>query len=230
KIKASVEVFESDPFLVHVASPAKHVDLEGRSMLEHLPIDLLEKPLDGFWLLRRFYNNNLLFGGGSTFAARASVLKNIEIPDSVDMFIDEFLLLAVLPFGKSFFFANPLSIWRVHNLNYSGNYSRESSEIKGLRLLKSSAAVLAFLKDREYPNCLIKVYQLQDANRRMVFKESLNIKSNIDIINYFKEVFFQIRPELNLIRKYYVLHRLVPTRLFRGLKALNSVLVRSSKF
>lgn len=221
KISASVAVFESDNSIVHVASPAlcQYEDGVKASGSESLPEAILKKPLDGNWLLDFFYTNKILFGGGSTFAARASVLKSIAIPDGVDMYIDEFLLLALLPLGKSYFVEEPLSVWRIHTNNYSGKtVTMEQKVNKGSRLLQSSSAVLAYIKANNYRRNLIKIYQLQHATREIYFKETLNNKTITDILKYSATVFLGIRPGLKQIIKYHVLNRLVPSGLFRFIK------------
>ena len=215
KISASVDIFESDDDIVHVASAALCLFQDTKeSGSEDLPAVILGTPLDGNWLLKYFYQNKILYGGGSTYAARASVLKDINIPPGVDMYIDEFLLLAILPFGKSFFADKPLSVWRIHTSNYSGKtVSAEKQKAKGERLLRSSEAVLAYLIDHQFNEYIIKVYRLQHVTRAIVFKESLNSKSLADILRYAKNVFFDIKPGWKLIKKHNVINRLIPSPL-----------------
>jgi glycosyltransferase involved in cell wall biosynthesis len=220
KIAASVNVFETDTDIVHVASAAQCLWQDSQvSGIEDLPVAIVGKVVDGNWLLEYFYNNKILFGGGSTYAAKASVLKKIQIPDAVDMYIDEFLLLAILPLGKSFFVGQPLSVWRIHTSNYSGKTSSIKKRAnKGERLLESSSAVLAYLEDNIFNARLIKIYRLQHVTRQVVFKESVNDKKASDILHYATEVFFRIRPGWLLIRKHNVINRLIPTFLLRFLR------------
>ncbi len=224
KISRSVEIFEKHPLLVHVASPADFYDTKSKiSVSEQLPADLVGKYLNGMWLIKRFYNSNILFGGGTTFAARSSVLKSIVIPDRVDMYIDEFLILAILPFGGSFFFEDPLSVWRVHGANYSGNGLVDEKFInKSRRLLSSSEAVLSYLQENDFDKEIIKIYKLQDATRRISFMESTNQKKARHIFHYAKEVFIDIGPNWNLVKNYNVINRLIPSSLFNILKKMNT--------
>lgn len=224
KVSTSVNIFEGDADVVHVASPALCLYQDTKkSGNEDLPIAILEKTLDGNWLLEYFYNNKILFGGGSTFAARASVLKNVDIPDAVDMYIDEFLLLAILPFGKSYFSERALSVWRIHTNNYSGKTPTADKQIsKAERLLRSSSAVLKYLNDNKFNTSLIKIYRLQHATRTIFLKESLHNKTMADIFRYANEVFFEIRPGLNLIRKYHVINRLIPTSVLTAVKKVKN--------
>lgn len=220
KITAYVEVFENDTEIVHVGTAAK-VLYQNKNLLvtEKLPKDILGKSLHGNWLLHRFYSSNMFFGGGTTYAAKASVLKTIIIPDAVDMYIDEFLLLAILPLGKSYFLEEPLSVWRMHKDNFSVYAELKVNQIKkDERLLRSSAAVLKYLVDNNFDDYLVKIYQLQDATRQIAFKEISNSKSVGDIYNYAVKVFFNLKPGLKLINKYNVINRLVPLNILKLIK------------
>jgi glycosyltransferase involved in cell wall biosynthesis len=213
KILSSVKVFESDPDIVHVGTSYRHYhQATAQFETENLPEEILEIPLNGNWVLNRFYHLNVLYGGGSTYAAKSSVLKAIAIPNGVDMFIDEFLILAVLPFGKSYFLKKPLSVWRVHSNNYSGKAaSKEKQNYKEQRLLNSSIAVLDYLKSNGFSKDLIKIYELKDLTRRMVFKESVGTKNITDIIRYAREVFLGLKPSWTVIKCYNVLNRMIPS-------------------
>jgi len=220
KITEYVKVFEENDAIVHVAAPAKILFEETKFIKnEVLPEDILNKVMDGNWLLQRFYNDNMLFGGGTTYAARSSVLKKINIPDEVDMYIDEFLILAVLSKGKSFFVEHPLSVWRIHKFNFSISTATKVYQIKNkARLLKSSTAVLNYLENNKFDKKLIKIYRIQDISRQMLYKELLNNKKVSDIFNYASEIFFKVRPSWSLIKKYNLLNRLIPLSLIRLIK------------
>lgn len=220
KITQYVKVFEENENLVHVGAPAKILFEETQFIKnEILPKDILGKVMDGNWLLKRFYNDNMLFGGGTTYAARASVLKTIDIPTAVDMYIDEFLILAVLPFGKSFYFEQPLSVWRIHRSNFSISTEVKQNQINNRqRLLKSSTAVLNYLKSHNYDKSLVKIYQIQDITRYMLYKELLNQKKISDIFKYASNLFFDIRPSWKLMKKYNLLNRMVPLSVIHLLK------------
>jgi len=223
KIEKTVSIFESNPEIVHVASAARifNDDTQTLDDVEKLPDDIVGKVLDGRQLLDYFYDKNILFGGGTTYAARATVLKKIEIPPAVDMYIDEFLILAILPFGKSFFIPMALSTWRVHAANYSGKTDDgKKRRAKSERLLKSSRAVLNYVIEKKFKKELIDIYQIKDATRILAYKESLNQKSIKDIWNFAKLVFIQIRPAAKIIWNYQLINRLIPTNLFKLMKKI----------
>ncbi len=220
KISKYVKVFEKDDTIVHVGTAAKVLYQYNHVFVtEKLPKDILGKPLYGNWLLQRFYSSNLFFGGGTTYAARASVLKTIKIPDAVDMYIDEFLILAILPLGKSYFLEEPLSVWRMHKDNFSVYAEVKENQVKkDKRLLQSSAAVLNYLLENKFDKKLITIYSLQDATRQIAFKESTNTKKISDIAKYAFNVFFKIKPGLRLINKYNVINRLIPLYILKSIK------------
>jgi len=223
KIEKTVNVFETDPEIVHVASAARifEDDTQALGYVEKLPGDTVGKAIDGMQLLEYFYDNNILYGGGTTYAARASVLKKINIPSGVDMYIDEFLILAILPFGKSYFIPTPLSVWRVHSANYSGKADTiENGCLKNERLLKSSRAVLDYLIKKNFKKKLIDIYQIKDASRVLAHKEGVNKKNLRDIWIFANLVFIQIRPPAKIIWKYQLINRLIPTALFRIIKRI----------
>lgn len=220
KISEYVKVFEKDDTIVHVGTAAKVLyQYSNVYVTEKLPKDILGKPLYGNWLLQRFYSSNMLFGGGTTYAARTSVLKTIQIPDAVDMYIDEFLILAILPYGKSFFLEEPLSVWRVHKDNFSVSAAVKEKQIKkDKRLLQSSSAILNYLIEHNFDKKLITIYSLQDATRQIAFKESVNNKKLSDIWEYAYNVFFKIKPGLRLLNKYNVINRLIPLNILKLVK------------
>jgi len=226
KIVTYVKVFESDDSIVHVGAPNKFFYQDTLNYeVENIPLSLLTNAIDGNDLLLSLYNNNIIFGGGSTYAARASVIKQINIPAGVDMYIDEFLLLAVLPFGKSFFVKEPFSVWRVHKSNFSGRaLSKEQLLINEERLLKSSNATLEYIKNNNFSDRLTRIYQLIHSIRKISFKETAGNKSFLDIFKYGFDVFFVMQPGWKIIKKYNVLNKMAPTAIIPFVKRMKKSL------
>jgi glycosyltransferase involved in cell wall biosynthesis len=218
KIKRTVDIFKSDNEIAHVATPAKFVMPDGSTKVETIPQEFTGKPIDGLLLLNHFMKNNMLYGGGSTYAAKASVLKKIAIPAGVDMFTDEFLLYALLPFGKTYFIPDCLSVWRSHGYNYSSNSPKNVQAVKAKRLLSSSDVLLDYLTKNGYDKELTDIYKLKNLTAHIAFKELSNTKSFRDIALYAWEIFFTIRPDFHVIKRYHVFNRLIPTSLFRIIK------------
>ncbi|MBS1745641.1 MAG: glycosyltransferase [Bacteroidetes bacterium] len=216
KLRETVEIFQKDAGIVHVGSQAKQLMPDGSSRIEPVPVGLLNKTFDGNELLKRFMNNNMLFGGGSTYAARAEALKQIDVPTAVDMFTDEFLILAILPMGKSYLIGEPLSVWRGHGKNYSLDaVTKDEGIAKSKRMLDSSDALLYYLETNGFDKRLTAIYQLKNLVNHISFKEMTGTKTLKDIVVFSKTVFFRIKPGMHLVKQYHVLNRLVPTRLFR---------------
>ena len=224
KIAEVVKVFKAHNDVVHVGTPATFFNEAAHtSSDEMLPPDIVGRPIDGKELLRRFYRYNILFGGGSTYAARATALKAIAIVDASDMYIDEFLILAVLLRGKSYFINQALSAWRIHQFNYSGTRTgHDRQRQKAERLLRSSAATLAYVEQHDFESELVNIYRLQHDTRTIAFKEAFRSKSVADIAGYAYRVLFKIRPSWQVIRNYHVLNRLIPGPVYRLLKSLKS--------
>ncbi|HVZ97553.1 MAG TPA: glycosyltransferase [Chitinophagaceae bacterium] len=223
KIARTVEVFEEDESIVHVASPARFFSEEKNTTAgtEDVPSKIVATKINGLDLLKYFYENNIVYGGGSTFAARSSVLKKINIPVEVDMYIDEFLLLTVLPLGKSYFIQEPLSVWRIHKNNYSCSFNNlEEKLAKSSRLLPASNAVKKYLEQNKFDQKICNIYRLKDLNRNIAFKETVGTKKLKDILSYAREVFFNIRPDWKMVKKYQVLNRLLPLSIYTLLKKI----------
>ncbi len=213
KIARFIHVFEQFPEVVHVGNVAR-IESTGpdNQTVEGIPIDLLDHPIVGHVLLSYFYNHCMLFGGGSTFAAKASVLKSISAPSEVDMYIDEYLILAVLNCGASYLISEPLSVWRVHERNYSvGKLSFEERKKKYERLLKSSDAILHQIRSEFYPTEIKNLYHLQHTIRMLYFKEELGGKTWKDIFSFFLFFFASGKYTYRQLKSYSAFNRLLPT-------------------
>ena len=118
------------------------------------------------------------------------------------MYIDEFLLLAVLPWAKAIFlkslFRYGVCIIKLFQ-EYKSRYGQQKA--KSTRLLRSSAAVLNYLKQNNFDQTLIKIYTLKNINRQIAYKEVERTKSVKDIFKYAKEVFFNIQPDWRIGKK-----------------------------
>lgn len=210
KLKTIVNVFQKNLDIVHVGAAAK-IWKEGLTeQVEVLNDEIADKPISGNTLLRIFYTMNYIYGGGSTFVARSCILKKIDIPSGVDMYIDEFLLLAILPYGKSYLFKRPLSVWRVHDRNYSTTLQRKSINIKNQRLLSSSTSVLTYLKSVDnYDPFILKIYTLVHLNRFIYFKE-LEKRKTLNDISLLLKFLILNRINLKILRHYKIVNRLLP--------------------
>ena len=219
KLTSTINLFEQYSDLVHVASPAimQYADSEITSV-EQIPDVILDRKLMGDFLLDFFYQNNILFGGGSTFAAKSNVLKNLDIPSEVDMYIDEFLLLATLPFGGSYIVEKPLSVWYVHNKNYSVGLQNKNNIEKNKRLQNASIAVLKFVRGSSLKTSIKNIYLLKHNIRELIIKESINEKSLMDIIRYIKFIAVETNFSFKVLKAYSAFNRILPTSIIKFLK------------
>lgn len=219
KIRKVVNIFESDSDIFHVAHPAKYC-LEGKkeSHIENIPSSILDRKILGNELLSYFYRRGILFGGGSTFAARADVLRNFKIPREVDMYIDEYLVIATnCQGGYSYFLEDPLSIWRIHGKNFSvGKSEIDQLQIKerAYRNLASVRAVLGELTKLGANEEIRKIYRLKYIALTLSIKEQLHEKNWMDILVFCQavmeeSVFFRAGI-LKIIKNYKFLNRILP--------------------
>lgn len=221
KISTTVAIFEQYPNIVHVGNPALIIKEEEKTeKIEPIPNWMKEKELDGLELNHFFLENNMLFGGGSTYAARAEVLKKMPIPKEVDMYIDEYLIFATLLYGNSYFFPEPLSVWRVHGKNYSGKVrTKEAIAKRHQRLIQSSEGTLQQLKKLEgIPPTLINLYDFKHQIRIISHKEKEGKKTWKDIFQFWQYYRFKNRQPAKVLKQYSVKNRLIPQSLIKILK------------
>ncbi|MFT3825786.1 MAG: glycosyltransferase family A protein [Chitinophagaceae bacterium] len=216
KLSAVVKLFEADDNIVHIANPALFI-IDGKETgQEEIPTHIANQKSDGRQLLLHFYNRRFLLGGGSTFAARADVLKKISIPDGVDMYIDEMLVLGMLNKGDSYFIDKPLSVWRGHSANYT--VKKMTADAKYKRLGNSSQAIYDLIdKDDSYPQLIRNLYALHHKTRMIYFRELSGHKSLGDIVRY-AAFCFNGKYSLQQLRTYSTFNRLLPSFLIRLLK------------
>jgi glycosyltransferase involved in cell wall biosynthesis len=221
KIKSFVNVFETYPSVIHVGSAAQLIDGDGKNMsAETIPDAWADKPVNGLALATYFLKNNTLWAGGTTYAARADVLKNLVLPDKVDMYLDEYLILGILSRGDSFCFKGPLSIWRVHGNNYSNTTPQQTIE-KNKRSLKSSEGTLEALKQYSHlPDNLFQLYAFKHQTRLIASLEDTNQKSLTAIWQYGK-LMLELKAEgVAFFKRYTAFNRLFPTRVLHFSKLL----------
>jgi len=222
KIEQVVKIFESDQDIVHVAHPAKYIfSDEEQSLVEDIPSHVINKKHEGIELLLYFYRRNMLYGGGSTFGARTSVLKKINIPDSIDMYIDEYLVFSVLSQGCTYYLNDPYSVWRIH----SSNYSKANKQTdRYLRNIKSRKQLTKIVIHSDIPGELKNLFLLKDIVSDLSHKESMNSKSFRDVVDlwiYFFTTFNVLDfNSIRLLRVYNIFNRSLPTFLYNTLKKL----------
>jgi glycosyltransferase involved in cell wall biosynthesis len=221
RIEAALAVFERNERIVHVAHPAVLWNENLRfEVVESVPAEIKNKELDGKELLAYFYRRKILFGGGSTFAARAHVLKSIPITAAMDMCIDEYLVMWMLNAGRSFFLEEPLSVWRIHG----GNFSAQTGTASVDRVQRGTEAVLASVLNHQFEREIKALYLLKTKVARVAAKEASAEKSWRDVMDLWLWVIQHRRlfgvDLWRIIKRYTLLKRSLPTPLLHFAKRL----------
>lgn len=228
KIKEVVSIFEKDREIVHVAHPTIYWDVINNTKdVEPIPKLLMERKINGKDLLSYFYKRNMLFGGGSTFAAHTEILKNLTIPKEAKLFVDEYLLLFTLNSGYSFFIEQPLSMYRIHGKNDSNR--KYSSDIdKTNRDLKCLEAILSAILQNDFQADIKKLYLLKTKVADISLKEQLKQKSFHEVLDIWLYVMSNIKifkqDIFRIIKAYTILNRSIPTSVLKLLKQAKTAL------
>lgn len=222
KIQTVVDIFEADPEITHVGHPATYFNVDkNEESLEAIPAEFLGKKIHGKVLLSDFYRKGVSGGAGSTFATRAETLKKHRIPQAVDMYIDEYMFLAVVNEGYSFFVEKPLSVWRIHGNNFT--YNDPSAYLEKIkRNLRSIEAVFQNLPSLGIDNSIQYIYQVKTLSVELAFKEQSKEKKWTDVMSLWSSVFSGFSlfglEIFDIAKQYYVFNRSLPTPLISALK------------
>jgi glycosyltransferase involved in cell wall biosynthesis len=121
KIRTVVDIFERDPEIVHVSHVNQYWDVNsGHTKLEQIPPYLLGKKIDGNDALIYLYRRKLAFGAGSTYAGRSDIIKEgLVFNNDIGTIVDEYLAIATMANGYTYFIGTPLTKYRRHGENDS---------------------------------------------------------------------------------------------------------------
>jgi glycosyltransferase involved in cell wall biosynthesis len=230
KLEKIINKFEDNPRLVHIGHPAICWNVvANQKSPENIPKEFLNIEQIGTERLNLFYKLGLLFGGGSTFSARADILKSRLIPSAVDMFIDEYLILVTLACGNTLLIDEPLSIWRIHGNNFSrkakdSTQSPTLAELNRFNRITNSLNATRENLPAELGSDFEVLYRLKISSIKLAIQEDLGIKSWQDINNHIGNIGLAFQTfglnTLSISQKYHVFNRLLPTSLIKQLKAL----------
>jgi len=218
KIKTVVNIFEKDKEIIHVSHPALYwKDKFNIKKEEKFPEKLKGKKISGKELLYYFYFNNKFIGGGSTYAGKARILKKINIQKEFYMFIDEFLAISLLNKGCSFLISKPLSLYRIHE----NNYSRIDVK-KKIKNVKATEKILSEILKNNFDEKIKRLYKLKTIITKLRFKEQTNKKKIKDILDLWRFIFNNFPPSklnnLKILNNYAVFQRSLPNFMIRLLK------------
>ncbi len=209
KIADTVAIFQQYPQVVHVASAARIQWADGGvAKTEPVPSWLLSQCNNGHQVLQFFFEHNMLFGGGSTFAVRANAAKQFNWKPAIDMYTDEWLVIQALLAGDSYFLAEPQSVWFVHGSNYSAAGGGALLQ-KQQRMRVSSQCILQLLQQGPYPPWLQHAYTLKHAMRHMIWLEAAGKKTAGDVWRFFAEVILHKNNSFIMLYRYHAFNRLL---------------------
>jgi glycosyltransferase involved in cell wall biosynthesis len=219
KISTVVEIYKANPKIISVGHPA---EIKYENLLnvekEIIPIAIRNKELNGQTALEYYLENRILYGGGSTFSARAFVLKQSEISKEVDMYIDEYLIFSTYEKGNIYIINSYLSVWRVHGGNYSVEKNNTISKNKLNSLLNSSEFILRYVEKSSNLSKRIKeLYKLKHLDRFYTSLEISNQKGIKEILNLFTLIISR-KYNFNDLKNYRIFNRLLPTFIISNLK------------
>lgn len=233
KIQKVVEIFEQDSSLTHVSHPALYWNVSTDSKeIEAIPDFIQRRKIKGEELINYFYPRRMLFGGGSTFAAKTEFLRKSTIPSGVDMFTDEYLVLVALNKGYTYFLNEPLSIWRIHGKNFSGvRVQTDLLRQKNERSLKSMYAVLKAIQNNDFPPPLPEIYELKVQSSKIALQQDsgeLDFQEVGLLWKIFLKNFPAYRKEaLTIFKNYRLLNRTLPPQILLFLKQVKRNLTRA---
>lgn len=222
KLATVVSIFEQFPEVTHVGHPAylyRHEAANDFSSCETIPKKYLNRTINGQTLLNSFYRERILFGGGSTFAARKSIFDTAAIDSSIDMYIDEFLLVFAANKGFSYFLEQPLSYWRIHGKNYSINQEPASQKLRDDRLLNSSLSMLNYVRKSDFEKNFKNLYSLTHLTRVVAYQEKNDTK-NLQTYWQIISVIFSFNYPIKVLFQYRIFNRLAPTSAIKAVKKL----------
>lgn len=145
KIRRVIEIFEHHPDVVLVGQAWRFFgDDLPVPRLQPIPDELRDRPIDGMRLLEHFYLRSNMFGAGSAYAAPLAKLRGIEIPDAVDVWVDEYLVLMTLQQGQGYLSGEPLFDCRIHGANVSNDPRKAIQRADAAATVNKRIATLPF--------------------------------------------------------------------------------------
>lgn len=223
KVPKVVNIFSTYPSVTHVAHPAlMAINGSPTEDEEKIPRHITDKELSSNYILEYFLSNNVLWGGGSTYAVRKISNFLPENTFAADMYIDEYLVYRSLTFGNSFFISEPLSYWNIHQNNYSLNNNKVL--IKTDRMEKSAKGLLTLLQNECFKFTYlykVKYFCLLTHNAQQRQDYVAWFYNNIKL-TYFCCLILLRRPFVffRAFRSYNVINRFLPPFIYNRLKRI----------
>ena len=223
KITKTVDIFGRYPSVVHVGHPVVYWDAaKGMKRGEYIPNEMLGREIPGSELLRRFLVNNRFYGGGSSFAGRAGILKAMKPDSAIGFNIDAFMVFFLLNSGNSFYIGELLSLYRVHEGTYSSKGASERAAIDAA----ADKAIFELMSEEKLPPDIERLLDLRSVLSKVRCREISGEKTVADILELWKKLFAAsetsgINP-LKLAGAYGVFRRSFPTFLAGAVRAIKA--------
>ena len=212
KIRKVVKVFLEDRDVVHVGHPVIYWQADKKSeRVEKLPAFISGKRRKGAEIIRFFMRNNCFFGGGSSFAGRADILKKISIHKNMGYSIDAYMVYFLMSKGYSYYFDESLSYYRINPDSYSVKNPKERAEMDML----ANKAILEQINNNDFDDGVKILYKLKTDISELKFREFSGEKTLQDVLNLWRELSKNSKiincNMLCLARKYKLLQRSLPS-------------------
>ena len=223
KIRKVVDVFEKDQEITHISHPVIYWDEErGTKKEEKIPAKIKGQKIYGKDLLHYFYKINRFIGCGSSFAARADVLKKIPINKrEMNYAIDAYMVLFSANAGYSYFMDEPLSLYRVHGAAYSLKDAQKRAEIDML----ANQAILSEIKGLDFDEDIKTFQTLKTKISQLKFREFSGEKTISDIKGFWPYVVNNRKifgkDIFSIIKNYRILQRSTPTSILNIFRKLS---------
>jgi len=212
KIRKFVDIFEKDKSIAHIGN-LTYILRNNHKIKEDIPSSILDKKIKGKDLMLFFYKNNKFYGGGSNYAGKASLMKKISIKKEIYMYPDEYLVISLLNNGNSYFFGEPLTLYRFHESNYSNlDVNKKKKNILAIK------TILQLMIKSNFPKEIITLYKLKLIITKLRFKEQSNKKTLKDILGLWQYIFKYSSFNPKLLLNYTVFQRSCPQLFFNLIK------------
>jgi glycosyltransferase involved in cell wall biosynthesis len=229
KIRKVVDIFENDSEITHVSHRNNRWNVKTDTKKpEEIPPKLLNRKVSGHEVLTYFYSRRIVYGGGSTYAARAKTIKGkLYINQDMGTVVDEYLTVATISLGYSYFIAQPLTLYRRHGVNVTqleddrGNRNLDKLQVR----VACTRAIQQELSKSDFLNKEIKaLYTLKTKTYILSYRKLAGNASIGDVLDLgiflMKNMNLFWKNFLIIVWSYNLPKYLIPSLLFRLMRQL----------
>jgi glycosyltransferase involved in cell wall biosynthesis len=229
KIRKVVQIFEKDNEIVQVSHVNNCWNVKtGLRELEEIPAELLERKISGNEALAYLYRRKIIFGGGSTYAARTEAIRNsLVFRKEIGTIVDEYLVITTMSLGYCYFIAQPLTVYRIH----SNNDSQKSNINEYLKVSKlkyfancTKAVEQQLMQNNKLTNEVKVLYQLKSKEFSLYLKRLESQGSLLEVVDLYlftlKSIKIFGKHTFLIIWSYNLPKYLIPSRLFLLMRSI----------